>query len=267
MQEVTSKDGTKIAFDQSGSGPAVILVPGAFSYRKYPGQVQLAGLLAGRFTVISHDRRGRGDSGDTAPYAVEREIEDLEALIAQAGGSAYVWGFSSGAVLALEAAASGLNITKLVVHEPPFVVDGSDRRPPADFAARLTELIASGRRGDAVKYMMTKGMGAPAIAVTAMRLMPGVMPKLKAVANTLPYDAMLLNGYAEGKPLPAGKWASIIAPTLVLDGSKSPVSLRHAAQAITAVLPNAQHRTLAGQSHRNPSWTVIAPVLAEFFAS
>jgi pimeloyl-ACP methyl ester carboxylesterase len=266
VKTVTSKDGTTIAFDQVGNGPVVILVPGAFSYRKYPGQVQLAGLLAQHFTVINYDRRGRGDSGDTPPYAIEREIEDLQALIADAGGSAYVWGFSSGAALALYAAASGLNITKLVLHEPPFVVDGSGHRPPDDYAKHLTALIAAGRRSDAVRYVLTKGFGAPAIAVAAMRLMPGVWPKLTAVANTLPYDAILLDGYAAGQPLPAGQWASITVPTLVLDGGKSPVPMRHAAQALAGVLPNAEHRTLDGQSHRNPSWKGIAPVLAEFFA-
>jgi pimeloyl-ACP methyl ester carboxylesterase len=266
MKTVTSKDGTTIAFDQSGSGHAVILVPGAFSYRAYPGQVQLAGLLAQRFTVINYDRRGRGDSRDTAPYAIGREVEDLEALIAEVGGSAYVWGFSSGAALALYAAAGGLNITKLVLHDAPFVVDDVGHRPPKDYVNHLTELIAADRRSDAARYVLTKGFGAPAIAVTAMRFMPGVWSKLTAVANTLPYDAIILDGYLAGDPLPAGPWASVTAPTLVLDGEKSPVFMRHAAQALAETLPNAERRTLAGQNHTNPSWKAIAPVLTEFFA-
>src|SRR2546430_2935002 len=123
MQSVISKDGTKIAYDQVGQGPAVILVAGAFSYRKYPGSVQLADLLAKHFTVFNYDRRGRGDSGDTKPYTVDREIEDVQALIDAAGGSAYVWGLSSGAILALKAAASGLAINKLALHEPPLFVN------------------------------------------------------------------------------------------------------------------------------------------------
>ncbi|MEC0174832.1 alpha/beta hydrolase [Paenibacillus favisporus] len=170
MHTVLSKDGTKIAYDRTGRGPALILVAGAFSYRKFRAQVQLAELLSSQFTVYNYDRRGRGDSGDSQPYAVEREIEDLEAVIEAAGGSAYVWGLSSGAVLALEAAAGGAAITKLALHEPPFVVDASDRKPPQDFIPQVTELIRSGRRAEAIKYFMTKGMGAPGFVVSMMRM-------------------------------------------------------------------------------------------------
>ena len=141
MYTTTSRDGTTIAYDREGDGDPLVLVPGAFSYRRYPGQVKLAGLLAARFTVYSYDRRGRGDSGDTKPYAVEREIEDLAAVIDAAGGHVHVWGLSSGAVLALEAAAAGLPIRRLAVHEPPFVVDPVDRRPPADLLQRVTTLV------------------------------------------------------------------------------------------------------------------------------
>jgi pimeloyl-ACP methyl ester carboxylesterase len=267
MQKVTSKDGTTIAYDQLGSGPAVILVNGAFSYRLYPGAMELANLLSRHFTVINYDRRGRGDSGDTKPYVVQREIEDLDALIQAAGGSAYVWGMSSGAVLALKAAKSGLNIKKLALYDPPFRVDNSAPLPPADFIPHVTQLINENRRGDAVRYFMTKGMGAPGFAMIFMRLMPGLWKRLTAVANTLPYDALILEGYMAGEPLRAEEWNSITTPTLVMDGEKSAVQLKNAAKALADVLPNAQYRTLEGLSHTNVQMTVIAPVVEAFFNS
>ncbi len=156
MGKVLSKDGTGIAFDRSGEGPAIILVDGALCYRAFGPMVPLAALLARRFTVFTYDRRGRGASGDTAPFAKEREIEDLEALIAEAGGSAFVSGISSGAVLSLEAAAHGLAITKLVLYEPPFIIDGSRPPLPEDYKAQLTRMIASSRGGDAVALFMTQ---------------------------------------------------------------------------------------------------------------
>jgi pimeloyl-ACP methyl ester carboxylesterase len=164
MHTTTSRDGTTVAYVSEGHGDPLVLVPGAFSYRRYPGLVKLAGPLAARFTVYSYDRRGRGDSGDTKPYAVEREIEDLAAVIDAAGGHAHVWGLSSGAVPALEAAAAGLPIRRLAVHEPPFVV---------------------------------------AFVLTMLRLMPKAWKTLTAVAPSLPYDAAIMRGYQEGRPLPA----------------------------------------------------------------
>ncbi|HEY5806059.1 MAG TPA: alpha/beta hydrolase [Candidatus Saccharimonadales bacterium] len=238
MQTVVSKDGTKIAYDKLGSGPALIMVYGAFSYRNYPGAIKLAEKLSQHFTVYNYDRRGRGDSGDTAPYAVEREIEDIDALIKVAGGSAYVWGLSSGAALALKAAASGLSISKLAVHEPPFTVNDTDHRPPADFHAHLVKLIAEGKRGDAVKYYMVQGMGAPAFVTVIMRLIPGAWKKLSAVAPTLPYDAAILQGYLAGKPLSGKEWSGVTMPTTILYGTESPALFKNAAEAIADVLPN-----------------------------
>lgn len=267
MQTVISKDGTKIAYDKIGQGPALILVAGAFSYRKYPAQMQLTELLSTHFTVYNYDRRGRGDSGDTQPYAVLREIEDIDALIKEAGGSAYVWGLSSGAVLALQAAAHGLKITKLALHEPPFVADHNDRRPPIDFAAHTAELIAKDRRDEAIKYFMVQGMGAPGFVMIILRIMPGVWPRLKAVARTLPYDATLLEGYNQGKPLDSKQWTTVTMPTLVLEGLESPMSLRHGAQAIAKVLPNAKLLTKKGLGHAKMlSPKIIAPVLIDFFS-
>jgi pimeloyl-ACP methyl ester carboxylesterase len=266
MYTITSKDGTKIAYDKMGQGPALILVAGAFSYRKFPAVVQLANLLSQHFTVYNYDRRGRGNSGDTKPYAIEREFEDLEAMIDIAGGSAYVWGLSSGASLSLQTAARGANITKLALHEPPFVVEAADRKPPENFLLHVTELIAANRQAEAIKYFMTKGMGAPSFVISLMRMMPAVWSNLMAVAHTLPYDAALLAGYMDGKPLPAGLWSTVTMPTLVLVGVESPIALHHAAQALAGVLPNAQLLSKKGLGHTkklNPK--IISSELTAFF--
>ena len=263
VEKVTSKDGTKIAFDRSGEGPPVILVGGAFNTRSFGPNGGLAALLAERFTVINYDRRGRGDSGDTAPYSVEREIEDIEALIGAAGGSAHVFGISSGAALAVEAANHGLGMEKLALYEAPFVVDDSRPPVPNDYLERLEGLVASGRRGDTVRLFMREGVGLPAVFVALMRLMPA-WSKLKAVAHTVVYDAAIVDEYQKGRPLPAGRWASVTVPTLVAVGGKSPAWMRHAMRALADVLPNARHRTLAGQTHIvKPG--ALAPALVEFF--
>ena len=206
---VRSRDGTPIAYDTAGDGPAVILVGGAFSYRRYRSWVQLAELLAPRFTVIGYDRRGRGDSGDAPEYAVEREIEDLGALVEAAGGSAHVFGMSSGGVLALRAAATGVPIERAVVYQPPFSVDASGHLPPPDFEQRLDALVASGDRGATVRYFMREGMGAPRALVGALRLARPLWRNLEAVAHTLPYDYAVMNGTVHGTPLAREPWASI----------------------------------------------------------
>ncbi len=266
MQTVISKDGTKIAYDKVGQGPALVMVAGAFSYRKYPAQLKLVDLLAQHFTVYNYDRRGRGDSGDTQPYAPEREVEDIKAIIDAAGGSAYVWGLSSGAALVLRAAGSGLNITKLAVHEPPFIVNDTDRQPPADFPERTAELIAAGQKDAAIKYFMVEGMGAPGFVMPMLRIMPGVWKRLKAVANTLPYDALLLKGYTSGKPLSGKEWAAATMPTLVMVGTESPALFQHTGEALVKVLPNATLVSKKGLGHTKAlSAKDIAPVLIDFF--
>jgi len=270
MPTTTSRDGTSIAYDRDGHGEPLILVPGAFSYRCYPGQVKLATLLAARFTVYSYDRRGRGDSGDTKPYAVEREIEDLDAMITAAGGHAHVWGLSSGAVLALEAAAAGLPIRRLAVHEPPLVVDPGDRRPPADLVQHVSSLIDAGQRGAAVRYFMVDGMGAPTFVPMMMRLMPKAWKALTAVAHTLPYDAAIVWGYQQGRPLPAGQWESVTMPTLVMCGAskESPAFFEHAARAVAAALPDARLVQRRGLGHTKAlNAPVIAATLTEFLTS
>jgi pimeloyl-ACP methyl ester carboxylesterase len=263
MKRVRSKDGTLIAVDQHGDGPPIILVDGALCYRASGPMGPLAAALAPHFKVFTYDRRGRGDSGNTTPYAIEREVEDIEALINEAGGSASVYGISSGAALALEAANCGLAIDKLALYEAPFIVDASRPPVPADVVTQLNDLIAADRRGDAVRLFM-RLVGVPTVFVTLMRLMPA-WSKLTAVAHTLPYDMTIMKDNQRGKPLPARRWASIRVPTLVMDGGKSPAWIRNAMRALGEVLPNAQRRTLDGQNHMIKA-APLAPVLTEFFS-
>ena len=262
---VISKDGTAITFDQSGKGPVLILVAGALSDRS--SNARLAALLAPHFTVINYDRRGRGDSGDTKPYAAQREVEDIEALIDKAGGSAFVFGSSSGAVLALEATSKlATKIKKQALFEPPFIVDNSRPPVPADFWTQVSKFVSSGRRGEAVELFMTKAVGVPAEFVAQMRNMP-MWPGLETLAHTLPYDGAILGDTIAGKPLPAKRWASATAPTLVIDGANSDGWLRHSARSLADILPNARHRELEGQDH-SATFTapqVFVPVLVEFF--
>jgi len=264
MTSVISKDGTAIAFDRIGAGEPVILVDGALCYRASGPSGPLAAALADRFTVITYDRRGRGESGNTAPYAVEREVEDLDALVKEAGGSACVCGVSSGAALALETASRIRSITKLALYEAPCIVDDSRAPIPADIVSQFDSLIAAGRRGDAVKLFM-KLVGVPAAFILLMRIMPA-WPKLTAVAHTLPYDMTIMQDLQRGRPLPAARWAALTAPTLVLDGGKSPVWMRNAARALAGVLPTATYRTLDGQTHMVNA-KVLGPVLTEFFGA
>lgn len=262
MGNVISKDGTRIAFDRSGEGPALILVTGAMATRSDAAQV--AASLSPHFTVFAYDRRGRGDSSDTVPYAVEREVEDIQAMISEAGGSAFVFGHSSGAILALDAARLPTSsITKLAVYEPPFIVDDSRAPLPEDYVSHFDELVSAGRRSDAVTYWMTTIIGVPAEAVAHMQKAP-MWPAFEAVAHTLVYDATISRDYVKGKPLPAKQWASVTIPTLVMDGGESPPMMHSGALALTGILPNAQHRRFPGQDHGIAD-EVLVPVLVEFF--
>jgi pimeloyl-ACP methyl ester carboxylesterase len=260
--KVFSKDGTAIAFDRIGNGPPVILIDGALCYRGMGQSGELAELLAQHFTVFTYDRRGRGGSGDTAPYAVEREVEDIATLLSEAGGTALVWGMSSGAVLALEAANRLSGIKKLALYEAPFIVD--DTRPTTeDDWDRISAAVAADRRSDAVKLFL-KSVGVPGFVRALMPLMIPVWSKLKAVAHTLPYDGAIMRNNQRGNPLPAGRWASVTIPALVTDGGNSPAWMLHANRSLASVLPNAQYRTLKGQTHMlRPK--AHAPMLVEFF--
>jgi pimeloyl-ACP methyl ester carboxylesterase len=259
MKTVTSKDGTPIAYNKSGEGVPLILVDGAMCYRAFGPMGSLAAIMAPRFTVYTYDRRGRGESGDTLPYAVEREVEDIDALIQEAGGSACVYGISSGAALALEAAIRGLNITRLALYEPPYMVDSNLPRPPADYKAQLSALAAAGRRGDAVAYFM-KTVGASEEAVAQMRQSP-VWPVFEAIAHTLVYDAAIMEGNHWQPPEQTGR---VTVPTLVMDGGASPAWACNASLALEKLIPDARHRTLEGQTHEVAA-EALAPALEEFF--
>ncbi|CCH33356.1 alpha/beta hydrolase [Actinosynnema sp. NPDC047251] len=251
MSAATSSDGTAIGCTRTGSGPALVLVDAATCHRAAGPMPALADALASRFTVYTYDRRGRGESGDTPPYAITREVEDLAAVIALAGGSAFVHGFSSGAVLALHAAAQGLPIRALSLLEPPY-----DESPAVDeeLAAALTGLIGQGRRGDAVEHFQA-AIGVPAELVAGMRRSPG-WPALEALAHTLAYDLLIT-----GTPVDLG---AVRVPVLVVDSAGTDARLRAWADGVAARLPAAARRTLPGEWH-GVAPEVLAPVLAEHF--
>lgn len=263
MKTVTSKDGTTIAFDQTGTGPAIILVAGAIQHRAFDQETKkLADLLAPHFTVINYDRRGRGDSGDTLPFAVEREIEDIETLIDEVGGSASLFGMSSGAALAMEAAiVLGSKVKKLAMYEAPYNSDAAARQAWVKYRKELKEALAENRRGDAVAlFMMLVGM--PADQVPGMKQSP-MWPLLEAVAPTLIYDHGDLLG--KDASVPTEKAARVTVPALVMDGGASFPFMHTTAVALAKAMPNGQQRTLEGQSHEVAP-EALAPVLDEFFS-
>ncbi len=217
-------------------------------------------LLTDGFTVFNYDRRGRGPSGDTPPYAVQREVEDLEAVIGAAGGSAFVYGTSSGAALVLEAAAAGLTITKLALWEPPYIIDPA-MRPPSDTAETFERLVSEGRRGDAVEFFMANVVGMPAEFVAQARSQPW-WGATEALAHTLAYDATIMGDYS----VPVDRAELVVAPTLVITGGASFPFMHETAKALANALPNGEVRTLEGQSH-DVAPQVIAPALKEFFTS
>jgi pimeloyl-ACP methyl ester carboxylesterase len=260
VSSVISKDGTAIAFERSGQGSPVVVMGGVLGDRSQ--QAPLAALLSDHFTVYNYDRRGHGESGFTPPYEVQREVEDLDAVVEAAGGSALVYGTSGCAVLALLAAADtvGPKIERLALWEPPFILGGSRPPVPRDYAARLASLLSQDRRGDMIELFMTDAVGMPSAFVAQMRGAPW-WPAQEAVAHTLVYDATLMGDFS----LPADRLASVAVPTLVMDGGETPW-LSQAAQATAAALPNARRRTLTGQPHDvEPS--AMAPALLEFFQS
>jgi pimeloyl-ACP methyl ester carboxylesterase len=258
----TSADGTPIAYEVTGQGPAIVLVDGALCSRAMGPSRGLAAALAEDYRVFAYDRRHRGESGPGAsPYAIEREVEDLAAVIDAAGGEAHVFGSSSGGALALEAARTGVAIKRLATYEVPFIVD--DTRPANDpqLPQRLEAMVAEGRRGDAIKTFM-QTVGAPAPVVAMMRLMP-VWRKLTGVAHTLPYDLSLVIEHEQGRPLPEGCYDAVTPETLAIAGGKSPEYLRNAQAAIAGAVPNARLAVLPGQTHMIKA-NVVAPVLRDF---
>lgn len=262
MHKVTSKDGTRIAFDWLGDGPPVIVVGGQLCDRAMTRPT--AEELAKHFTVFNYDRRGRGDSGDTAPYATEREIEDIDALIAEAGGTASVYAHSSGSGLALHAAAAGLPIAKLTVHEPPYNPDDEEeRRVAREYAENLGVLLAEGQCGDAVELALST-TGMPQEMVEEMRQTPR-WAELEAMAPTLAYDSEIMGDISTGGTVPTGLLGGVTNPTLVLVGGASPAWMIDVGKQVADALSNGRRRILAGQEHVVPP-EVLAPELAEFFA-
>jgi pimeloyl-ACP methyl ester carboxylesterase len=263
LNTVTSHDGTIIAYDSAGNGPAVILVAGALCSRLSWSGPELSRLLAPHFTVYNYDRRGRGDSGDVKPYSVEREVEDIEGIIDEAGGTAYLYGHSSGAALALEAAVKlGNKVKKLAMYEVPFNNDADAQWAWREYIGRLTELLAANRRGDAVALFMNY-VGMPPDQIEGMRQSPG-WPMFEAIGPTLAYDHTAILG--KDASIPTELAATVTVPTLVMNGDASFPFMHDTALALSQAIPHAELRTLKGQTHEVNLHT-LAPVLAEFFSA
>ena len=264
-QHTVSADGTDIAYEVRGSGPALVLVDGALCSRTMGPARGLTDALAGDFTVYSYDRRGRGESGPGAtPYAIEREVEDLGAVVAAAGGHAHLFAASSGAALALEGARAGIVIDGLVAYEAPFIVDDTHAPHALDLPQQLQAMVDDGRRGDAVKTFL-RTVGAPSVMVALMPLLPP-WRKLKAVAHTLPYDLSIVVPFEQGEPLPDGYYDDVTCSTLVIAGGKSPDYMRNSQAAIAAAVPGARLAVLPGQTHMiKPK--VVAPVVTAHLLS
>jgi pimeloyl-ACP methyl ester carboxylesterase len=261
METVTSRDGTRIAYEKSGAGPALVVVSGALSGRT--SSADLSELLGSHLTVYSYDRRGRGDSTDTKPYSVKREIEDIEALIDVAGGSAYIYGKSSGACLALQAASAlGKKVKKLALYEPPYSEAEGAAKEWKEFRAKLDALLAADRRADAIALFM-RFVGAPDEVVAKMRTSPA-WPGMVAMAPTLAYDNAVVG---DDRSVPVGTAAKVEASTLVMDGAASlgPMPfMRPTADKLAKVIPGARRQIVDGQAHDvNPK--VLAPLLLKFF--
>ncbi len=264
MKTVHSQDGTAIAYDKLGNGPVVILVDGALGYRADPRNQQLANLLAEHFTVFNYDRRGRGDSSDTQPYAVEREIEDVDTLINQAGGRAYVFGMSSGAILALRAAnALGDKVVKLALYEPPFILDDSRPPLPEDYIQQLQDATAAGERSRAVEIFMTQAILIPAEYLAPMKADP-MWQGMEKVAHTLAYDGNVVWEFMRGRVWVDGTWSDVTANTLVITGENSEPFFHSAAHTLVDELTQGAHHALSGQDH-NVDMAELAPVLIDFF--
>lgn len=269
MPTVASTDGTQIAYDRDGRGRSIILVNGALGDRKLDRRFkQLTGLaesLASSYTVINYDRRGRNESTEAGPFAIEREIEDIAALVRETGGRASLFGFSSGGALALRAASAGIGVERVAVYEVPFMVEGTGKRPPAAYGHRLDQLIAAGDDSGAVRYFMRNAIGVPAPVVAMMRLMP-MWKDMRANAHTLAYDWAALGEHnMQGDPLRPNEWSSVTIPALVIYGEKTAENLKSGSRALAEALPSAQLRGLPGVAHRLKV-DLLAPVLAEFFA-
>jgi pimeloyl-ACP methyl ester carboxylesterase len=257
---VTSADGTTINYERVGSGPSLVLVDGAFCGTRFGPSRALAKELSSDFTVTFYDRRGRGGSGDTQPYSVEREIEDLAAVCKAAGGAPCLYGISSGAALALEAVAAGLPVKRLAVYEAPYTGVGAVDGKPVDHEARLSALLAENKRGRMISYFLVSMVGAPAFVPVMLRLMPKVWKAQIAAANTLPYEAAVLNGFVP----PVDRLARIAVPTRVMVGGKAAPAMADAQSTVARSIRGAEHRVLDGETHQ-VSARAIAAQARDFF--
>jgi pimeloyl-ACP methyl ester carboxylesterase len=264
MHTVTSIDGSTIAYDRYGDdGPVVILVGGALSYRTFSKMEEIATALAEHCIVINYDRRGRGDSTENGPYALEREIEDLAAIIEAEGGRASLWGWSSGGALALRVAAANIGVERVSVYEVPFMVQPGLKRPTRDYGERIDELVAADDRNGLVKHFMRNAIGIPAPVVTLMRLSP-MWKGLRSTAHTLGYDWAALGAHTMyGAPLDREEWAAVTVPAQVLYGGRSTEPLREGSKALGAVLPDAHLIEIPGAKHNVKTGTVV-PLIAKF---
>ncbi|MFF0970137.1 alpha/beta fold hydrolase [Streptomyces sp. NPDC003703] len=257
-KKTLSRDGTPIALQRTGTGPVVVLVSGAMSTGATVAP--LAAALAPGCTAVVYDRRGRGESGDTPPYAVEREVEDLAAVVEAAGGEAALYGISSGAVLALRAAAAGVPVRRVAVYEPPFEVRQDRGAERARYSAELDRALAEGRRGDAVElFLRLTGLAEQMIANARHSPM---WPGLEAVAPTLAYDDAVMG---DGT-VPEALLASVAVPVLALAGGASPAPMREAARRVAQAVPDGTYGVLEGQTHAvEPE--ALAPVLTDFYGA
>ena len=265
MPFVTSKDGTRIGYSVVGAGPAIVLVDGALCWRASGPSGPLAEQLKDRFTVYTYDRRGRGESGDVKPYAIAREVEDLDAVIDAAGGTAAVYAISSGVPLSLAAADTldSSKITKMVLYEAPLYTDQTRIADPT-YVPRMTRFINAGNHAGAIRLFM-RNVGVPGFGILMMQLM-GIIRKLAVVAPTLAYDTALCSPYWTSNPPPTGSWSNAKMPVLNIGGGKSDGWMQNAQVDISKVLPNATHKTLPGQNHMVAA-TAIAPMIKGFVAA
>ncbi|MFX3635238.1 MAG: alpha/beta fold hydrolase [Candidatus Pristimantibacillus sp.] len=264
MNTILSKDGTKIAYEIKGKGPVIILVPAALAEHSH--SAQFAEQLANHFTVYNYDRRRRGQSTDESPYAVEREIEDIEALINEAGGITCLFGSSSGAVLALEAANKlGDQVAKLFLYEPPFIINDSRTPVSVDYVQHLNQLIEEGRRSEAVEYFMSEAVGIPSEYLVHMKADPS-WKAMESLSHTLAYDGMVMGATQSGKPLPTDSW-KVNVPTLIMTGENSESFLHDAARALADLLPLAEQHMIAGQDHAAVMMApdVLAKAIVEYY--
>lgn len=259
MEHVTSADGTSIAFERGGSGPALVVVNGALSVGTTSNV--LGPLLEPHFTLVRYDRRGRGASGDATAYAPDREIEDLAAVLEAVSdpGAAFVFAHSSGAILALEAAMGGLRMRRLAVNEPPYIVEGTRPRPPLESANEVRDRIAAGDREGALLGFLIDQVGLPVAAVDQMRGSP-IWPQMLAIAHTTAYDSAL----TVHSEIPVERLARLSMPVLVLRGGASFPWIGETARRVSEALPDTELVTLRGQPH-SPAPEILAPELVRFY--